>query len=380
MVDPSLPPPWLVRAVLRVRRWLIALADRIVPAPVALLDRMAGIAQTQLLHAAVTLRVADHLREGPMAPRELVDAIATDMRGDAGDHGRHVDEDALRRVLDALVALGVFAVDGTGCYRNNALSAALREDANGSMAHVVRYFGSGLSARSWIALPRALASGEGAFELAHGCDVWRWLQLRDADRALVTDAIGILAQLDADLIAAAFPFNSVDRVCDLGGGDGTLLEAILRHHLKPRGVLVDDRGVLDLARRRLERRAPDLIDRIVFEPMNIFEAVPSDCDAFVLRHALQNFDDPACEQTLRVLRDALGARPGAQALIIETLHDPRAFQPSALTDVHLMVMTGQGRERTRAEYEELFTRADLRVRRVTVLPTQSAVIEVEIRP
>jgi len=76
------------------------------------------------------------------------------------------------------------------------------------------------------------------------------------------------------LIATAFPFGGATRICDVGGGNGALLEAILLRHAHPHGILVDDAGVLDLARARLARRAPGLLERVAFESMDMFARVP----------------------------------------------------------------------------------------------------------
>jgi hypothetical protein len=58
---PDPPPPKLLRALIVKRRYLQSLVDDAVPPEIALLDRILGVAYTQLVAAAARLRVADHV-------------------------------------------------------------------------------------------------------------------------------------------------------------------------------------------------------------------------------------------------------------------------------------------------------------------------------
>ena len=53
-----------------------------------------------------------------------------------------------------------------------------------------------------------------------------------------------MTELIAPAIAAAYPFEEVTTVCDVGGGVGIVLAAALRHHAHLRGVLFDSHGML----------------------------------------------------------------------------------------------------------------------------------------
>jgi hypothetical protein len=69
--------------------------------------------KAQALAAAVRLDLAGALEDGALPVRELAARV-------------EADEDALRRLLRLMVALGVFAGDGDDAYRNDEASQLLR--------------------------------------------------------------------------------------------------------------------------------------------------------------------------------------------------------------------------------------------------------------
>ncbi len=69
--EAPVPPVFIVSLVLRLRRFLLRLADTIVPPYMALYGRFMGSAMTSLLHSAASLHIADLLANGPLSAAEL---------------------------------------------------------------------------------------------------------------------------------------------------------------------------------------------------------------------------------------------------------------------------------------------------------------------
>src|SRR5205823_2583863 len=75
---PNLPPSFVIRAVMWLRKQLLGLADALVPPEVAVFEKATGIVSTQVLGVLARHRVADLLAEGPLTSAEIAASIGTD--------------------------------------------------------------------------------------------------------------------------------------------------------------------------------------------------------------------------------------------------------------------------------------------------------------
>jgi hypothetical protein len=99
------------------------------------------------------------------------------------------------------------------------------------------------------------------------------------------------------------------------------------------------------------------------EPADFFADVPTGGDLYLLSNVLHDWDDEQAVAILQTVGAAMDA--AARLLVVETVLDApgRSRQQQRdvhLVDLHMLVMFG-ARERTRAEYDALFTAAGLAV-------------------
>lgn len=354
---PSLPPGWAFRAALRLRRALHAAIDRAFPAELAVFDRAFGLAQSQLLGAAVAAGVPDALGDAPMTADELAPRVG-------------VHADTLHRVLRALAATGVFTLSRDGRFGHNRLSRALRGGLASRAREQVLYVTSPSNAAAWLDLARTLRDGLSAFERVHGETVWQWFARHPDERENFAQTMMGFSLVDAPVIAGLYPFGEVSRVCDVGGGRGTLLSELLLRHGHLRGVLCDDPGVVESARALLAARG--VADRVELAPGSFFDGVPGGCDAYVLKNVLHDWHDAACARVLAAVRASMPA--GARLLVCEMLLDRNADDALAsLSDAQMLVVSSEGRERSEGEYRALLEAAGLRVTRVFAHPKVSVI-------
>ncbi|MBX3185485.1 MAG: hypothetical protein KF819_00665 [Labilithrix sp.] len=354
----SVPPALAVRAVLALRKALLRAADAVVPPQLAVFDLVAGAARTHMIAELARLRVAD-----------LVEAEPLDAAAIAKKTGTNAD--AMARTMRAALAMGLFTRDAQGRYVNNRLSAPLRSGDVESVRSLAEYFGGGSNMRAWCEFPETLRTGASGFERVHRKPVWDWFDEHPDERENFAHAMMTMTLVDAPGIAATYPFDEVARLCDVGGGRGTLLSEILLHHPHLRAVLCDARGVLDSAEEFLKQRG--VRDRVELVPGSFFDAVPKGCDAYVLKNVLHDWDDERCVSILENCRAAM--RPGDKVLVVEALVEEETDDFGALADMQMMIVCSDGRERGRAEYERLLEKAGFRLARVLEAPTPIAIIE-----
>jgi hypothetical protein len=152
-------------------------------------------------------------------------------------------------------------------------------------------------------------------------------------------------------------------ICDVAGGVGTLLAAILRARPDLRGVLVDGPGVLAEAEGWLGSQG--LRDRVELVEGNIFERVQAQADVFVLKDVLHDWGDDACARILATVRATMA--PGSRIVLVEDLQEPN--EPSAtasLTDIQMLTQCDDGRQRSADELKALLDGAGLRPGGVTL--------------
>ena len=353
---PSAPPSLAVRLALAIRRGLQTLTDRLVPVELALFEHSVGVAKTKLVSTAAHFGFADHLAAGPLDVAELARRTAT-------------HPETLYRTLRALTALGLFRLRSDGRFENNRLSRGLGRGRRARSQKWAEYFGSVSNVAAWNDLETTLRTGGNAFERVHGMSVWDWFDAHPDEREAFAQAMMGLTTRDAPVIAARYPFAEVRRVCDVGGGRGTLLSELLLRHPHLQGVLCDNPGVLESARELLSRRG--VLDRVELVPGSFFESVPLGCDAYLMKNILHDWDDARCRHILGTVRRSM--QPGQRVILAEALVERDAQHLGVLADVQMMVVCSDGRERGLAEFTALLDATGFRLGRVFPYPTVSVI-------
>src|SRR5581483_1442669 len=108
-----------------------------------------------------------------------------------------------------------------------------------------------------------------AFARVNGKSVWTWFDEHEDEREMFAHSMMGITVQDAPVIARLYPFHEVKRLCDVGGGRGTLLSEIVLRHPHVRGVLCDAEGVVASARELLAARG--VADRVDLAPGSFFE-------------------------------------------------------------------------------------------------------------
>jgi hypothetical protein len=293
-------------------------------------NALRGALVTRALGLAADLRVAQALVAGPRSHEELA-------------RERGVDADTLYRVLRALASDGIFEETQPGVFGNTAASELLARDGWDDFAH--------LFANPWMQAAAALdASGEESFSRVHGSEFWAWLaahphERAGFDRAMAQGWQSRLERLDT------VEWGGDELVVDVGGGNGSLLLALLEHHPRMRGI------VFDLPETVRDESA--LGNRCRFIEGSFFGAVPYGT-THLLSTILHDWDDDSARRILETIRAAGGERLIVLDSVIEPGNEPDGAK---WLDLLMLALSG-GRERTAEQWQALLGGAGWRAARI----------------
>ena len=318
----------------------------------ALFDLTAGFVYSQVLFAAVRLRLLETIRDGPRTLEELAPVLGLSL-------------DASQRLLDAAASLRLVERRGAryglgihGCsYIGNPAVARLVEH------HAMLYRD--------LADPVALLRGE-----LPGTEINRFWSYASPGAApsseppsggqvaayseLMASSIPLLAE---DILEA-YPVDRHQRMLDVAGGEGAFVEAVASRAPRLALTLFDLPPVAERASERISRAG--LSSRVTVERGDLFrDPLPTGADLVSLVRVLHDHDDAQALRLLQAIRRAL--TPGGVLLVAEPMRGTSGAEAmgDAYFGFYLLAM-GQGRPRSPQELADLLVRAGfarLRLRR-----------------
>jgi hypothetical protein len=279
-----------------------------------------------------------------------------------------VHEESLYRLMRALASVGIFKEETNGKFSLTPMAECLRDDHPDTMKAMSLSTGNVLY-KAYEEFPYAVKTGVGAFTKAVGMPIFEWLannpeEAKRFDR-MMTEFHGD----ETNPMVENYDFSVFKTVVDVGGGNGSLIAAVLKKNPGTNGILFELPHVIDRSRQNIA--AWGLADRCKLESGNFFESVSTGGDAYVLRHIVHDWSDEDAAKILSNCRKAMN--PGGKVLAVEAVipagNDPNPFKWLDLT----MLMIG-GKERTKNQFEEIFSKAELKLNRVvSVMPVLSVV-------
>jgi len=320
------------------------------PNAAAFIQVIWGFMASQSLHAAAKLRIADVLSGGAMTSHEVADACAA-------------QEYPLRRLMRYLTAIGVLIEDEQGRFSCTALGSLLRSDHPQSVRAIAMMYGEPFWWRSWGDLYGTVKTGQPAFDRVHGEPLFDYLAHTPVDAAIFNAGMTSGTNVDVENIVAAYDFSPFTKIVDVGGGHGGLLRALLERYPNGSGVLCDLPEVIAGAG---EMQQSAVATRCELVPADMFQSVPSGGDAYILKRVLHDWNDDEAIKILESCRRAVvrGGRVLVMELVVKASNQPDAAK---WMDLNMLVML-TGRERTEAEFGELYSRTGFRLTRV--VPTR----------
>ncbi len=268
-------------------------------------------------------------------------------------------------MLRFLTAAGVLTEAPSRQFALTRLGTALRRDIPGSPGWNARAWLDRYQWEPWGRLLDCVRTGVTAFDQQHGMRFFEYLQKEQDLSDRFDKAMNANTARDGLALATDYDFSSIDTLVDVGGGRGLLLASLLRAYKSMRGVLFDRAHVVASADEVL--LAAGVSDRTTVVAGNFFEGVPPGASAYLLSHIIHDWTDKDAARILRNCRNACGN--GAKVLVFERLIDPCSSSNMSVLhiDLEMMVNIG-GLERTKGQFEVLFSLAGLELTGVKPIP------------
>jgi hypothetical protein len=314
-----------------------------------------GYVVSQAVFCVAALEIPDRLASGPRT--------ASDLARETRTSATHLD-----RLMRALCTVGLFS-ESTDGYALTELSQLLCKDREDGFWPLAVIHGGDMYYAFGNLLPN-ITDGLPGWDLARGTSIWNYLAANPERGAMFDQTMRANHRDDLGQMIGSYDFSRVRVVVDVGGGDGSLLHAIVTEHENISGVVFDSTAVVDRASKSGLWLGSSR--RCEFVAGNFFDKIPPSGDVYILRHVLHDWDDTRCVQILLRCREAMSAT--AKLIIIEAPFSDRGGSPDSLwLDLSMMVLGGQ--ERTVHHYAQLLGAAHFAVSRVISVSARVAIIE-----
>ncbi len=328
-----------------------------IPPPAQLFGYLLGFMKSQAIHVAAKLKIADKLKDGPKPIEELADAA-------------NVDRETLYRLLRALAGICIFCEKEDGVFDLTPMASALLSDVPGSLRPFAVMIGDRSWWNSWGELFYSVQTGNSAIDHVLGMTFNEYLEKHPDISQVLSEVMTSVSQVSNPAIVGSYDFSKFKTVVDVGGGQGSLLSAILKEHPKLKGILFDHPRVVE----SVEALDDDLEGRLEIIGGDFFEAIPEGVEVYVLKQIIHNWDD---YKAIRILKNcSKGIKSNGRLLVIEGLIEPGPeASVTKLFDLHMLATASGGRERTESEYRLLFEAAGFGLSSVIRTPSSYAIIE-----
>jgi acetylserotonin O-methyltransferase len=266
-----------------------------------------------------------------------------------------LNADALERLLDGDVGLGLLEKRGEAYYNQPVADTYLRKDSPHSLIGYILYSDRVLYGM-WGHLDDAIREGTNRWQQTFGTAAPLFDQFFRTEQDLRIFVMGMheLGVLSSPTVVRAFDLTRFRRIVDLGGATGHLTIAACEAYPHLHGIVLDLDRVIPVAR-EIVAQSP-AADRISCVAGEFFEGELPEADLYALCRVLHDWSEPKIERLLRRIAERLPK--GGAVLIAERLLDDDKSGPLTplMQSVNMLICT-EGKERTLEEYRGLLETA-----------------------
>lgn len=302
---------------------------------------------TQLLYVICRLNIPDILSDASMDIDSLSDMTGT-------------HRESLYRILRALSSMGIFRLDES-MVSHTDISRLLVSTHPSCLSSICIMRGSEYQYKSWSNLMYSVKTGKSALFESLGISMFEYLSLHDDERLIFQRAMSCITQSVAKEIVQDHLslFDNINKIVDIGGGEGVLVQTILSELPNVNGIVLDMGSVI----------RDKQVDRIEFVDGNFFNELSIRGDIYLLKYILHDWNDDKCIQILNNISSIMN-RDNKLYIIESLILEDNESSYHKMLDIQMMVCLDDGaKERTQKEYEYLLSESNLYLERVIQLHT-----------
>jgi len=312
------------------------------PDPAPVLDLIQAFRRSKTLFTAVSLGIFDRLGDGAADATMLAHELSANV-------------DALQRLLDACVALGLLRKQAA-LYSNLPVAGTyLTRSSPNTLTGYILYSDRALYPL-WGNLEAAIREGTNRWQQTFGGEASifeHFFRTEEARRDFLSGMNGF-GQLSSPAVVAAFDLGRFRRLVDLGGGTGHLALTACARYPQLQGAVFDLPAGMSTAREYVGRKSLGV--RLDLIEGDFFTDPLPEADLFALGRILHDWSEDKIRTLLRKVWERL---PSGGALLIaeKLLNDNKTGPLPALMQSLSMLVCTEGKERTLAEYTALLREA-----------------------
>ena len=327
------------------------------PAHVGMFQLLNGVFVVGALSCLARLGIPDLVEHGPKSADELAAQVGADPR-------------ALYRLMRATACVGVLSEGADGKFSETPLSAVLRSNANPTLKAFAIMHGREWHGLGWAHLDYCVRTGKQALDKIYGMPIFQFFQQHPEEAQLFNQCMSDLSTIDSPAVADAYSFSEIQSIVDVGGGHGLLLATILSRNAHLKGTLYEAPHVVDGAK---NGPLKPFMDRCTLASGDMFSAVPTGADAYIMKHIIHDWPDDLCIKILKACRK--GVNPGGKLLVVDNVIQPgNDFAPGKFLDLQMLIFPG-GCERTEKQFRDLFAASGWQMSRVIPTAAIESIVE-----
>ncbi|MBA3604135.1 MAG: methyltransferase, partial [Parachlamydiaceae bacterium] len=240
-----------------------------------------------------------------------------------------------------------------------------------TMHSVSLFYGEDIS-KSWSDLFVSIQTGIPAWELYFKQPVFTYYKGNPERFELFQDAMKEKSRAVINSALSNFDFGQFDSICDVGGGYGQFIQAILQKHQNLSGIVFDQPEAIE----KIKQQNPHFENsRCQLVAGDFFISIPGGKDAYLLKSVIHDWDDEMAEKILNKCYQAM--RPDSRLFLIEVVLQPGENQSYAhCMDVLMLAITG-GKERSLSSMTQLLKNSGFTIVGIHPTSTEFSIIEVK---
>ncbi|XP_065870000.1 acetylserotonin O-methyltransferase-like [Euphorbia lathyris] len=282
----------------------------------------------------------------------------------------------LHRIMRFLVHQKIFrekpSINGSTGYEQTPLSRKLLGPGENSLKPLFLLESSPVMLAPWHFLSsRVLLNGTGAFEGAHGDDVWKYAEENPGLTTMINEAMASNARLAVRSVIEKCPeiFDGVKSLVDVGGGNGTFVSLLVKAFPWIDGINFDLPHVVSVN--------PEF-EGVTNVGGDMFQNVPN-ADAASLMWVLHDWNDEECIEILKKCKEAIPKENGKviiiEAVVGEDKIDDKLEIARLLLDMTIMAHTKTGKERTSKEWGFVIQKAGFSSHSISHISSIQSIIQ-----